>query len=122
MRFLHGRALANDWFRQDLGLARFNGEFQLISSEEDLMVDFGNLEARLNSDQKLRAAFLADPVAVLAGEGVILSAAQANALRTAVARMGPSKPAIPFINNYRTAPKPGSPIRLADIAIILIDG
>ncbi len=71
------------------------------------MVDFGRLEERLNSDPKLRESFLADPVAVLALEGVKLSVSQANALRTTVARMGASQPTVPFINNYRAAPKPG---------------
>ena len=37
------------------------------------MIDLGNLEKRLNSDQKLRQDFLTDPVATFRREGVHLS-------------------------------------------------
>jgi hypothetical protein len=50
------------------------------------MIDLGNLEKRLNGDQKLRHDFLTDPVATLRREGVILSLEQEQRLREATVR------------------------------------
>ena len=50
------------------------------------MIDLGNLEKRLNSDQKLRQDFLTDPVATFRREGVQLSFEQEKRLREATVR------------------------------------
>jgi hypothetical protein len=50
------------------------------------MADLGRLEERLNRDAQLRLLFLSDPVGVLQREGIMLSIAQQQDLRNAVAR------------------------------------
>jgi hypothetical protein len=45
------------------------------------MLDFGDLEKRLNADPNTRKAFFKDPVGFFAKEGIKLSKKQANRLR-----------------------------------------
>ena len=59
------------------------------------MVDFAQLEQRLNSDQAYRRQFTEDPVRELAKLGVTMSADQARFLRDSVAgrvRTMPDRP------------------------------
>ena len=51
------------------------------------MYNLGQLEDRLNRDPAFRRQFLADPVAVLRKEGLLLSFSQESALKEAVANM-----------------------------------
>jgi hypothetical protein len=46
------------------------------------MIDFGNIESKLNQDPAYRQAFLRDPVAALAREGISLSPEMQNSLRS----------------------------------------
>lgn len=50
-----------------------------------------NLEARLNSDETLRAEFLKNPSAVMKREGVVLSPAMEKAVKAQVRELGLSR-------------------------------
>ena len=63
------------------------------------MVDFGQLEDRLNRDPAFRRQFLNDPVGVLRTQGLVLSFAQASALRDAVVRMKAAPGGVDALNS-----------------------
>jgi hypothetical protein len=48
------------------------------------MIDFGNIESKLNLNAAYRQAFLSDPVAALAREGISLSQEMGDRLRDQV--------------------------------------
>jgi len=69
------------------------------------MLDIGALQNRINDDPDLRARFIADPVKVLAAEGITISPAmQASLMRLIKAQT--SSP--PDVLGSSTTDKPGA--------------
>jgi hypothetical protein len=59
------------------------------------MIDMGKFEEQLNTDAKLRAEFMRDPVAVFHRMGILLSPAQQMDVRQQVAQANLQRPTVP---------------------------